>query len=191
MNKFKLILTDFWLLLSPKFVPTTWDLITEKLIEEYPFFKNHLWEKINDWYIDEIYPWYNTIYWEWSINDFLDYAKQEYYNFWKWEREYYKKEMEKAKNENKEIIIKFPSWLRYYLNKPDYINIYSYLEKIWKTKNELDYIINDAKKSWLEYIDIDFIENFWVKDFNRDEIIKSLNWKKFWLEKRKEIQDNF
>lgn len=83
-------------------------------------------------------------------------------------------------------------WINWIL---DFIETEYYHFNDW----ERDYLKNELKNSikekrdiiiswWINNEDINNKQKLLVKDFDRNEAIKNLNWQKFWLEKRNEIQ---
>ena len=153
----------------------------------------YIWKDIypTDWHIDEIYPWYKTFRWpQWWLEGALDRIDKECYRFKDWEREWVKNEIKKSIKDKRDIIIDWPRlyriWKDKHLTKADiehYVSLISLSEKNFLDK------VNASRTKWEVYIDFSvWPEKLIVKDFSRDEALKALNWKKFWLEKIQEIK---
>lgn len=144
-----------------------------------------------DWHLDELFPWYSVILKMWNnIDELLDYIEEEHYTFEKWEKEFLFAEMEKAEKVGIDKIISWPFSYKINIKRDlEESKVDSYVKILWISKKEFIKKVVDWKKRWEESVIIKSSRKFWVKDFSRDDAIKALNWKKFWLEKRKEIQE--
>lgn len=146
-----------------------------------------------DWHIDEVFPWYRVVIdlWE-TLDSILDYIVKEYYTFQPWEREQYKEKIESYLNQGiEDLILDWPLWWRYLRTDEilDEYDIKSYYKSTWLTKEELMIKMEEWRKKWLEKVLLKTLNKLSVEPFNRDEVIKSLNWELFWLKKLEYIQD--
>jgi hypothetical protein len=161
-----------------------WVLLTTKVlhVNDYP----------TDWHIDEVFPWYSIILrGEETLDEMLDYITKEYYTFQPWERECYKEKIEFYLNQGiEDLIIDWPLDFLFHTDRVlDQSDIEYYSNRANLTKEEFLLKIEEWKKNKVEYVEFKTINRWWVKPFNRDKVIKSLNWELFWLKKLEYIQD--
>lgn len=161
-----------WLLLSTKILP----------VNEFP----------TDWHYDEIFPWYRVqIRWEETLDEILDYIVKEYYTFQPWERECYKEKIESYFNQGiEDLIIDWPLDFLFPTDKVlDQSDIEYYSKRANLTKEEFLLRMEEWRKNKVEYVEFKTTNRWWVKPFNRDEVIKSLNGELFGLKKWEYIQN--
>jgi len=99
---------------------------------------------LNDYYIDEEYPWYNTMRFptleeekdDFTLDDFLEFFKEEWMqNMTEKDKEDIKKEMEKYDKENKDFIIKIEKDGKYG----------------WIEEYDREKIVEKLKKQWIKF----------------------------------------